>query len=59
MPNDKKNQTANVSEISTPVSFLLRNRQVVMFLGLSLLVFGWPFIHNVDAARHGERSEGA
>jgi hypothetical protein len=19
-----------------------------MFLGLSLLVFGWPFIHNVD-----------
>jgi len=48
MRNDKKNQTANVSEISTPVSFLLRNRQVVMFLGLSLLVFGWPFIHNVD-----------
>ena len=48
MPNDKKNQTANVSEISTPISFLLRNRQVVMFLGLSLLVFGWPFIHNVD-----------
>ena len=48
MRNDKKNQTANASEISTPVSFLLRNRQVVMFLGLSLLVFGWPFIHNVD-----------